>query len=87
MFLIDYHHCVVPENIHTPMGEATEILSGGGLKRWQPPRMEIPGGRGLKQNFPPWGVWIFSGTTHYSFKSLYPHTNSLHSTSGISLKN
>ena len=59
MFLIDYHHCVVPENIHTSMG-ATEILRGGGSKRRQPPRMEIPGcGAGLKQNCSPWGYGYF----------------------------
>ena len=64
MFLIDYHHCVVPENYPYPHGVggggATEILRGGGSKRRQPPRMEIPGGgAGLKQNCSPWGYGYF----------------------------
>ena len=28
--------------------------------------LEISGVWGFKQKCPPWGVWIFSGTTHYN---------------------
>ena len=59
MFLVDYHHCVVPENIHTSMG-GNGNSDGRGVKRRQTPRMEIPGGRaGLKQNCSPWGYGYF----------------------------
>ena len=32
MFLIDYHHCVVPENIHTPM-RSNGNSEGRGVKK------------------------------------------------------
>ena len=42
MFLIHYHQCVVPENIHTPMGgggngnsEGRGVQKGGNLLEWK----------------------------------------------------
>ena len=32
MFLVDYHHCVVPENIHTSMGGQRKFWGEGGQK-------------------------------------------------------
>lgn len=46
-----------------------EILgSGGGGKVWQAP---FQGCGDLKQKGPPWGLLIFSGTTHYAHSLLH----------------
>ena len=41
-------------------------IPGGGGSNVKPSEMENPRGWGVKlEKNPPWGVWIFSGTTQY----------------------
>ena len=49
------------------MPQPRKFRGGGGVR---PPPLfkENPEGRGSSYNFPPWGVWIFSGTTQFRKK-------------------
>ena len=67
-------YCVVPENIHTPPHRRDWIFQGGGggvlksqkIKAMYEAKLEFPErwGGGPYGKSLPWGVWIFSGTTH-----------------------
>ena len=59
------------KNIHTSPIEGQWKFQGGGV--WQRQKffkekcgtkLEFLEGRGVNQNNPPWGVWIFLGATH-----------------------
>ena len=72
-------NCVVPENVYTPPTEGIGNSWGGGgreaqgpetLRKCMMPNWNFQRVGGPKKKSLPLGVWIFSGTTHFSITHL-----------------
>jgi len=46
--------------------EGEGVLKAKNFKEKYEPKLEFPEGWGVQTKNPPWGVWIFSGTTRYA---------------------
>ena len=72
--------CSSRKYAYPPQGMSLEILRGRGVSKAKifkgkyEAKLEFPEGWGFKPKNLPWGVWIFSGTTHswYKLSYLYP---------------